>query len=224
MPKNNAVKDESPATVNLPSEEETLKEIEETFSDKPKIELPVSKPGAIKDGFLFALVGASVKNEKDEVIRREYTRKGMGFTVNNCEAPVPTNDHAAALAAADCETQVFKLDENGKIVKHKLTGLAAAVTLALLANNDSIGQGAINGKFPNEGAVRKAFAEKYTFTMPEAVQPTEIDVKAAIAEAIARCIEDPSLDQTAEVMKAIASVGVRMKVKPAEKVVETKTA
>lgn len=191
-------------TVNVetPVVEATTEKVEETAA---------TKPGAIKDGFVFGLVGASVKDgdgSDAKVIRREWTRKGIDFTVVNCEAPFPTNDSAAALAAADCETIIFKF-EGDKIVQQKLKGLAAAVTIALQQNNEGVAAGVKSGKYPTEAAVRKVFSQKYGFSLPDAEAPTENDVRAAIEKAIAEGT-DP--------IAAMLAVGIRMKLSSSEPV------
>lgn len=98
-------------------------------------------------GYFVGLMGRDVKDEtdKDLVVKTVFAAQPKGMVVvayENVETLYPETEEAAIACAADCETNVSVLvtekvkNEDGvevsvqKIMNKKLTGVAAAVTIA----------------------------------------------------------------------------------------------
>lgn len=162
-----------------------VKAKEEAITSEASGEAKVEDAPSLRSGFVYGLAGAAV--------RHEGAVTGGAFNVNDgkkaiarwddVEAPYPTNDAAAKEAAeidGGCSTRIYCL-KDGKIVTHKLTGLAAAVTIALQQRRDEGFRGKVrSGSIKGEDQLRKAILSTYGFTIGKVEARVSKDDLAAI--------------------------------------------
>ena len=168
----------------------------------------------VRSGFRYGLAGAAVrKGEGSErkvvkAIFRVMDGKQKVAEWDNVEVPYPTNDKAAKEAAADCTTSIYCLNENGDVETVKLTGLAAAVTIALQGRRDETYRGKVRGgKIKGEDQLRKAMLSTYGFTVGRVESRVSKEDLAAI-------LADPNAtaeDKLAAMEAMLQSAGVTVK-------------
>lgn len=168
----------------------------------------------VRKGFRYGLAGAAVRKDGN-VIGGRFTvatkENGKVKTVadwQNVEAPYPTNDDAARQAASDCKTSIYCLKDDGAVEEVKLTGLAAAVTIAIQQRRDEGFRGKVRGgAIKGEDQLRKAILSTYGFQIGKVEVNVEKDSLAAIL-----ADEDATAEEKMEAMQAmLAAAGVQVK-------------